>query len=611
MDLNQKKLIQATLMDYDRNNDLNAFRMARHFFKMCVNEELTDSSIFRSKIKDIGSWPIFAGEQWDPKNFNWEETIYKLQELNNGGLILDVTLSNDTIYIYGERPGIHPLLLRRGLNNPTVQTYYNLMVFVAKYFGADQKQASTEMKKVLEFEYSFIGVCNETEAEDVLRDKWAIQQIQNEFPFLNWEKFIKTVLGGYKEINKNNKVYIWCKAYIRKIEKSLRETDPRVIANYFFWKTVMNNLEFLSTALRKQYYLFLQSVYGDNTISIPRWFTCLKMITSSNLNFALSAMYAQRNINEKTKNLVTDMTSRIVTKMENTLNSAKWMDKETRNDAIKKVNKMKKLIAYPKTLLNDGLIKKYYANLNISLKETHFECVIKLRKFHLFAYINKQKQPKLTDWLRFRDIFEIDGYYITKSNAIMVPAGVLFYPMFGLHWPMYLNFGFIGNIIGQKVTQEFDMMGKWYDSTGAERNWFGDKTEQEFVKRLQCVIKDANKYTVPLINIALEGERSQHTNVADIGGAKLFLLAYNLCVADHGEELGFGGFTPTKLYWLSVGNSMCTKYDNSTLESRTVSTYPPNEYRVNSIAKNNDLFAEAFNCPVGSNMNPGNKCITC
>uniref|UniRef100_A0A1B6E096 Peptidase M13 C-terminal domain-containing protein n=2 Tax=Clastoptera arizonana TaxID=38151 RepID=A0A1B6E096_9HEMI len=147
-----------------------------------------------------------------------------------------------------------------------------------------------------------------------------------------------------------------------------------------------------------------------------------------------------------------------------------------------------------------------------------------------------------------------------------------------------------------------------FNETGAPVNWFKNQTEKEFLKRMQCIIDDANKYIIPDVNLRLNGKNCQGENVADIGGAKLSLLAYDSWVADHGKELGFAGFKPRQLYWLSVANLWCTKYSRQALTLQATSHHPPTEYRVNNMVRNHEGFAKEFHCPVGSKMNPRKKC---
>lgn len=52
----------------------------------------------------------------------------------------------------------------------------------------------------------------------------------------------------------------------------------------------------------------------------------------------------------------------------------------------------------------------------------------------------------------------------------------------------------------------------------------------------------------------------------------------------------------------------CTTETDNYLNTIAKSKYAPARYRVNGAVSNLKEFAEAFNCPVDSKMNPENKC---
>jgi len=82
-------------------------------------------------------------------------------------------------------------------------------------------------------------------------------------------------------------------------------------------------------------------------------------------------------------------------------------------------------------------------------------------------------------------------------------------------------------------------------------------------------------------------------------------------VADHGEEKVLAGlpYTPRQLFWISFGQVWCSKFRDEALKSQILTAFhAPGDFRVIGSLSNNDDFAEDFNCPKGSNMNPENKC---
>lgn len=100
-------------------------------------------------------------------------------------------------------------------------------------------------------------------------------------------------------------------------------------------------------------------------------------------------------------------------------------------------------------------------------------------------------------------------------------------------------------------------------------------------------------------------------NIADNGGIKEAYLAYDDWVARNPPEKQLPGldYTPKQMFWISSANPWCTKYTPKALR-HVVATdvHSPAEFRVVVSLSNMPQFSNDFNCPIGSNMNPINKC---
>lgn len=96
-------------------------------------------------------------------------------------------------------------------------------------------------------------------------------------------------------------------------------------------------------------------------------------------------------------------------------------------------------------------------------------------------------------------------------------------------------------------------------------------------------------------------------NIADFSGFKLSYSAYQAWVQRNGKEpqLPGIGYTPNQLFWISSILYECFDI-NKTRAKMDAHAY--NSFRVIGPMRNNHNFAQDFNCPVGSKMNPAIKC---
>ena len=100
------------------------------------------------------------------------------------------------------------------------------------------------------------------------------------------------------------------------------------------------------------------------------------------------------------------------------------MDEETKQEARKKLVKMKQFIAYPQELLEREIVDEYYNNLEIN-EEDYFTNVLKVGKF-TFRYHDLELREVIDpeDW-RNRVVTDINAFYNPPMNSIELLAGIL------------------------------------------------------------------------------------------------------------------------------------------------------------------------------------------
>ena len=67
-------------------------------------------------------------------------------------------------------------------------------------------------------------------------------------------------------------------------------------------------------------------------------------------------------------------------------------------------------------------------------------------------------------------------------------------------------------------------------------------------------------------------------------------------------------YSPEQLFWISFGQTWCEKWTEQGLRSYWRGYHPLGEFRTNGMVANSEDFARDFGCPLGSPMNPVDKC---
>lgn len=89
---------------------------------------------------------------------------------------------------------------------------------------------------------------------------------------------------------------------------------------------------------------------------------------------------------------------------------------------------------------------------------------------------------------------EINAYYTQNKNMIVFAAGILQRPFYDSEYPMAMNFGGIGVVVGHEITHGFDDKGREYDPDGNLRVWWNNSTIQAFIDESQCMIDQYSNF---------------------------------------------------------------------------------------------------------------------
>ena len=202
--------------------------------------------------------------------------------------------------------------------------------------------------------------------------------------------------------------------------------------------------------------------------------------------------------------------------------------------------------------------------------------------------------------------------YEDSDNTIYIPAGILDGMFFQDDRPKYMNYGAIGRVIGRTITQGFDDIGSQYNSEGNLANWWSKETKEKFNKNIECIIDQYSNFKVQLNGEILKLNGSiNHGNIADNGGIKLAIRAYDRMTMESREEPRLPGlhYTPRQLFWLSSAMHYCRALKPESEKDHVIRAQSaPRMFRVNVPLMNREEFSRDWKCPTGAFMNPIKKC---
>lgn len=182
-------------------------------------------------------------------------------------------------------------------------------------------------------------------------------------------------------------------------------------------------------------------------------------------------------------------------------------------------------------------------------------------------------------------------------------------PFFDAAYPAPMNYGGIGMVVGHELTHSLDSQGRDYNGEGKLEDWWTPSTSTAFQKRVDCIIQQYSKFS-PLPGYFVNGKLTQGENIADAGGLKTAHSAYlNNYPNDFNQPSIVPGLSNEQLFFVGFAQSWCSKLTPNAIKQRILTDpHSPPRFRVNGAAMNLPAFAQAFNCPANTAMNPSDRC---
>jgi predicted metalloendopeptidase len=297
------------------------------------------------------------------------------------------------------------------------------------------------------------------------------------------------------------------------------------------------------------------------------------------------------------------MVDTILTAFSNRLHKLQWMDDSTKKGAFAKVNTLVRKIGYP---------DKWRSYDNVTIGENFLENYLAVSKDEAHQEFIKFSTPvDKTKW--HMKPSDVNAYYSPSSNEMAFPAGILQPPFFSKDFPMVMNYGAIGSVVGHELSHAFDDQGSQYDSEGKLNDWFTNSSKTAFGNLTHCYVKQYSQYHMPEIKLAVNGELTLGENIADNAGVQVSFDAYKQWAKANNAPQAFlingESVSDVQLFWISYGQVWCSKYRPEALMMQVRNDpHSPGKFRTWGPVQNSQDFAKAFKCPANSTMAPAQKC---
>ncbi len=303
------------------------------------------------------------------------------------------------------------------------------------------------------------------------------------------------------------------------------------------------------------------------------------LILSNAMSDYIGEIYAEKYFTEEAKQNVLKMVKDIISVYKSRIEKLDWMSSETKEKAIRKLDKMNIKIGYPDnfdTYLDDVDIK------SASEGGSYFDNIIEIVRGSRNQIVNCQGQPvDKTTWLM--SPYTVNACYSATSNDITFPAAILQKPMYDVNASYEENLGAIGYIIAHEITHAFDNNGAKFDENGNAADWWTKEDYAEFEKRCEKMVKFYdNQEGIP--GIPMNGLQTLSENVADQGAVQ--------CITEVVSKLENPDY---EKFYRSMANAWAsTKTREFASYSASVDVHSEDKLRLNRVVVNCDEFYKTF-----------------
>ncbi|XP_069672464.1 endothelin-converting enzyme-like 1 [Periplaneta americana] len=443
-------------------------------------------------------------------------------------------------------------------------------------------------------------IINSSQRRDSYKS-YNISQLQDSYGFIQWKHLLDEVFAT--NFTDEDSLYVVAPNYLSSLHQMLSHFQNRVVHNALllvFARDILHEL--------------------INATATPDWPGFCTRVTINVFTKTVSALYVRQfspQYLEELRKQVTQMFARLKTTLETRIRSLSWLDEPTREKALHKLANLRgQFFTWPQ-LWNQTYVASLLQDVEVDPDDFFGNVIRRYRQLRTSPHSFHDQPPIDQKWAY---PFVINAFYELTINSIVIPLAILTQPYFRSDVPRYIPYATVGLIFTHEVLHGFDLTGIGYDAEGEPRDWFTPESRLRLEARLDCVARQyASTFWKKVnfmganIEVQFDWNVTRNENMADISGLQIAYKAWRQMQEGDSPDPRLPGINlnPRQLFFLNAAQTYCSSLSpEDYILLVEMDFHTPFPERVNGIMMNSPSFAEAFNCPIGSPMNPTRKCST-
>ena len=374
-------------------------------------------------------------------------------------------------------------------------------------------------------------------------------------------------------------------SFVKALATLWNSESVEALRDWMLWGVVRSFSPYLSAELVDAHFDFYGRTLSGTPKIRPRWKRAVSFVEGV-MGEAVGKLYVERHFPPEAKAQMDELVDTLLEAYRHSIEALDWMSGETKKRALDKLATFNPKIGYPKTWRD-------YSTLQVSPDDL-WANVVAGNEFDFQRELRKIGSPLDRDeW--FMTPQTVNAYYNPGFNEIVFPAAILQYPFFDPERDAASNYGAIGAVIGHEIGHGFDDQGSRFDGHGRLQNWWTDEDRAAFDERTRVLIDQfAELSPRDLPDHRVNGELTIGENIGDLGGLAIAWKAYLLSLQGK-EPPVVEGMSAQERFFLSWAQSWkLAVRPEEAKRLLQIDPHSPSEFRCNQIARNLDVFYEAF-----------------
>lgn len=382
-------------------------------------------------------------------------------------------------------------------------------------------------------------------------------------------------------------------SFVEALEGLWTHASIETLRDWLAWHTIASFAAYLPAAIVQAHFDFFGTTLSGTPELRARWKRGVSFVEGI-LGEAVGKLYVASHFPTDAKAQMDELVATLLVAYRDSITNLDWMGDETKQRALDKLDTFVPKIGYPAQWRD-------YSALAVSADDL-WANVIAGNEFEFDRELRKIGAPLDRDeW--FMTPQTVNAYYNPGFNEIVFPAAILQYPFFDPARDAASNYGAIGAVIGHEIGHGFDDQGSRFDGHGRLTNWWSEDDRAAFEERTASLITQFSELSPrDLPGHTVNGELTIGENIGDLGGLAIAWKAYIMSLGGLEPDV-VDGLTGAQRFFLSWAQSwkLAARVEEA-LRLLHIDPHSPPEFRCNQIARNLDIFYEAFGVSEGHEL---------